>query len=482
MIETHRMNTASAHYSRLGLQECEKLHMASLEVLETTGLLVLYDKARDLLVKAGAKADGQRVRIPEYMVTRALASAPKKLVLFDRKGIPAIRAWGYNSYFGGGSDCLYVLDHRTGERRRAILQDVIDATTVMDALPQVDFIMSAFLPSDVSEPAYPQYQMEVMLTRSTKPIVFVTPDFETCVACVEMAEIAAGGAEAFRARPFAVCYINVTSGMVANQDSLKKCIYFAEKGLPQLYIPLNAAGVNSPATTAGCMATMNAGTLLGIVLSQLVREGSPIAVPGWNGGPYNLQTMVGNYCLPDEQGVAASMGRYYQLPVFGLGGSTDSKALDQQAGAECALGLTFSLLNGANIIHDLGFMDAGLQGSLQLIAIANDLLGWLKAATAGVPVNNETLALDVVEELGPEGDYLAHDHTYRHFKDAYYSKLADRQIYSAWQEAGSTTMAERAAIQVEEILANHSVEAVSEETRIALRDYVSNAESRANNS
>jgi len=479
MIETHGMNTASAHYARLGLQECEKLHMASLEVLETTGLEVLYDKAREILVKAGAKADGQRVRIPEHMVTKALGSAPKKMVLFDRQGKPAIRAWGYNSYFGGGSDCLYVLDHRTGERRRAILQDVIEATTVMDALPQVDFIMSAFLPSDVSDPAYPQYQMEVMLTRSTKPIVFVTPDFETCVACVEMAEIAAGGAESFRARPFAVCYINVTSGMVANQDSLKKCMFFAEKGLPQLYIPLNAAGVNSPATTAGCMATMNAGTLLGVVLSQLVREGSPIAVPGWNGGPYNLQTMVGNYCLPDEQGVAASMGRYYQLPVFGLGGSTDSKALDQQAGAECALGLAFSLLNGANIIHDLGFMDAGLQGSLQLIAIANDLLGWLRAATAGVQVNDETLALDVVEELGPEGDYLAHEHTYRHFKDAYYSKLADRQIYSAWQDAGSTTMAERAAKQVEDILANHSVEAVPGEVQIALRDYVRNAENRA---
>ena len=228
------------------------------------------------MVKAGAKAEGQRVRIPEHMVTKALASAPKKLTLYDRKGGPVIRAWGYNSYFGGGSDCLNVLDHRTGERRRAVLQDVIDAVTLMDALPHLDFIMSAFLPSDVSERVYPQYQMEVMLTKSNKPIVFVTPDFETCVACVEMAEIAAGGEEAFRARPFAVCYINVTSGMVANQDSLKKCIYFAEKGLPQLYIPLNAAGVNSPATTAGCMATMNAGTLLGVVLSQLVREGSQL--------------------------------------------------------------------------------------------------------------------------------------------------------------------------------------------------------------
>jgi len=476
MIETHGMNMTSAHYSRMGKTECEKIHVASLEVLERIGIETHDEKARDLLVKAGAKADGQRVRIPEHMVTKALTSAPKRMTLYDRNGRVAMRAWGYNTYFGGGSDCLNILDHRTGTRRRAVFQDVVDASVVFDALEQVDFVMSAFLPSDVDDTIYPQYQMEAMLNNTTKPIVFVTPDFETCVASVEMAEIVAGGEQAFRDRPFAVCYINVTSGLVANEDSLQKCMYFAEKGLPQLYIPLNAAGVNSPATTAGCMATMNAGTLLGIVLSQLVREGSPIAVPGWNGGPYNLQTMVGNYCLPDEQGVAIAMGKYYDLPVFGLGGSTDSKALDQQAGAECSLGLLFPLLNGANIVHDIGFMDAGLQGSLQLMAIADDLLGWIRAATAGVPVTEETLALDVVEELGPDGDYLSHDHTYRHFKTPYYSKLADRQIFSAWEADGSTTMADRAAKKVEYILENHKPEPLPEDVKKALRAYVEKAQ------
>ncbi len=476
MIQTHGMNMTSAHYTRLGKPECEKIHAASLEVLERIGIETHDAKARDILVKAGAKADGQRVRIPEHMVTKALSSAPKRMTLYDRNGNVAMRAWGYNSYFGNGSDCLNILDHRTGERRPAVLQDVHEASTVLDALSEVDFVMSAFLPSDVDDRIYPQYQMEVMLNNTTKPIVFVTPDFDTCVASVDMAEIVAGGEQAFRDRPFAVCYINVTSGLVANEDSLQKCIYFAEKGLPQLYIPLNAAGVNSPATTAGCMATMNAGTLLGVVLSQLVREGSPIAVPGWNGGPYNLQTMVANYCLPDEQGVAIAMGRYYDLPIFGLGGSTDSKALDQQAGAECALGLLFPLLNGANIIHDIGFMDAGLQGSLQLMAIADDMLGWIRAATAGVPVTEETLALDVVEELGPDGDYLSHDHTYRHFKDAHYSKLADRQIFSAWEADGSTTMAQRAAKKVDHILENHKPEPLSDEIKKALREYVERAE------
>jgi trimethylamine--corrinoid protein Co-methyltransferase len=249
----------SAHYSRLGRQECESIHLASLEILDRIGVDVHDEKARKLLVSGGARADGLRVRLPEYMVTRALSTAPKRITLYDRNGKVAMRAGGYNTYYGGGSDCLSILDHHTGQRRKAVLNDVKEAAILMDALPEIDFVMSAFLPEDVDPRIYDRYQMEVMLNHTTKPIVFVTPDFEGCVAAVEMCEIVAGGPDAFRRKPFATCYINVTSGLIANAEALQKCMYLAEKGLPQLYIPLNAGGVNSPATTAGCMASMNAG-------------------------------------------------------------------------------------------------------------------------------------------------------------------------------------------------------------------------------
>jgi trimethylamine--corrinoid protein Co-methyltransferase len=458
MIETHGSQRTSAHYARLGHGECEKIHMASLEILGRVGVDVHHDRARALLVKAGAQADGVRIRLPTYVVDKALALAPRQMTLYDRQGQVAIRAWGYNTYYGGGSDCLNVLDHRTGQRRRAVLQDVVEAATLMDALPEIEFVMSLFLPEDVDQRIYDRYQMEVMLNNTTKPIIFVTPDFEGCVAAVEMCEAVAGGVEAFRRRPFATCYLNVTSGLVANEEALQKCIYLAEKGLPLLYIPLNAGGVNSPSTTAGCMASMNAGTLLGIVLAQLVREGTPVAVPGWNGGPYNLKTMVGNYVLADEQGVPTEMGKYYGLPVFGLGGSTDSKVLDHQCGMEVTISLMTALLHGANVVHDVGFMDSGLQGSLQLQVIANDTIGWLRAATAGVVVDDETLALDVIDELGPTGDYMSHDHTLRHFREPYYSQLADKGTYSQWVDRGATTMEERAANRVTEILDSHRPE------------------------
>jgi trimethylamine--corrinoid protein Co-methyltransferase len=463
MIQTHGTSMTSAHYSRLGTQECEKIHAATLEILERIGVDVHDEKARDLLKKGGAEVDGLRVRLPEFMVRQALTTAPSSINLYDRKGRVAMRAGEYNSYFGGGSDCLNVLDHRNGLRRKAKLADVKEASILMDGLSEVDFVMSAFLPEDVDQRIYDRYQMETMLNHTTKPIVFVSPDFQGCVAAIEMCEAVAGGQDAFRRKPFATCYINVTSGLIANAEALEKCMFLAEKGLPQLYIPLNAGGVNSPATTAGCMASMNSGTLLGIVLAQLVRPGAPVAVPGWNGGPYNLQTMVGNYVLADEQGVPTSMGKYYNLPVFGLGGSTDSKVLDQQSGFEVTLSLMTSLLHGANIVHDLGFMDAGLQGSLPLIAICNEILGFLRAVTAGVVVNEETLAMDVIEELGPTGSYLGHDHTIRHFKEPFYSKLIDKNPYSVWEKRGRTSMEARAGKMVDDILAKHQPEPLAKD-------------------
>jgi len=469
MIETHGTSMTSAHYSRMGHEECDKIHKASLEILERIGLDVHDEKAIEILVAAGAKADGIRVRIPEYMVAQALATAPKTITLYDRNGKVALRARDYNTYFGGGSDCLNILDHHTGKRRKPLLEDVKNAALLFDALPEIDFVMSAFLPADVDQYIYDRYQMEAMLNNTTKPIVFVTPDFEGCVAAIEMCEAVAGSAEAFQQKPFATCYINVTTGMIMNQDSLQKNIFLAEKGLPQMWIPLNAGGVNSPATTAGTMASMNAGILLGIVLSQLVRPGAPIAVPGWNGGPYNLKTMVGNYVLADEQGVPTSMGKYYGLPVFGLGGSTDSKVLDQQASFEATISLMTSLLHGANIVHDVGFMDSGLQGSMQLMVLCNDYLGFIRAMTRGVVVNDETLALDVIEDLGPTGNYLEHPHTMAHYKEPFYSNLADKTPYSVWMENGGTTMEQRAADMVDKLLESHQVEPLPEDTKAKLK-------------
>jgi trimethylamine---corrinoid protein Co-methyltransferase len=131
-----------------------------------------------------------------------------------------------------------------------------------------------------------------------------------------------------------------------------------------------------------------------------------------------------------------------------------------------------SLLHGANIIHDVGFMDAGMQGSLQIMAIANDILGFLRAATRGVEVNDETLALDLIEELGPTGRYLDHEHTLRHYRDPFYSKLADKNQYSVWQKRGGKSMEARAAEMVDSLLADHQPEPLPVDIQQAVKAIV----------
>ena len=198
-----------------------------------------------------------------------------------------------------------------------------------------------------------------------------------------------------------------------------------------------------------------------------------MAVPGWNGGPYNLKTMVGNYVLADEQGVPTTMGKHYGLPVFGLGGSTDAKMLDQQSGFETTISLMTALLHGANIVHDVGFMDSGLQASLQLSVIANEYIGFLRAATRGVEVSEETLALDVVEEMGPTGNYLDHPHTMRHFREPFYSDMMDKGIYAQWEKRGKKSMEQLAAEKIDRILDTHTVTApLSETVQQAIRAIV----------
>jgi trimethylamine--corrinoid protein Co-methyltransferase len=481
MITTHEITYNSARYQRMGRQQRERIHQGSLEILARVGIEVHDPEARDILVSGGARVDGIRVKISEYMVSKALVTAPKTMTLYDRMGRVAMRAGGYNAFFGGGSDCLYTLDHRTGQRRRAVLSDVIDATIVQDALPEFDFVMSMFLPSDRDPTIYEWYQMELMLNHTTKPIVYVTPDLESCIGSVEMCEVVTGSAEAFRERPFAACYINLVSGLIANEEATQKCIYLSKKGLPMFYIPVNAGGVNAPHTTAGCLASLNAGGLLGIVLSQLVNEGTPIGLIGWGGGPYNLKTMMANYVQSNEQGVATEMGRYYDVPVFGLAGCSDSKVLDQQCAIESTLSLVTALLHGGNVNHDVGFMEAGLQGSLQLQVMCSDTLGWLRAATAGVEVNEETLAVDVIEELGSDGSYLDHPHTLKHFREPYYSKLVDKGPFSQWEQRGSTTMGERAAAQVKKILDKHKAEPLPPEVQRELKSMVAREQKRIDN-
>jgi len=410
------------------------------------------------------------------LVEKAFSTVPKRVTLYDRHGKVGMYLEEGQCNYGPGSDCINIVDHRTNERRRPVLKDVIDGITVCDALPHIDFVMSMFLPEDVEVMVSDRYQMEVMLNSTTKPIVYVTNEFSGCVDAVDMAEVVAGGADPLRLRPTAACYINVTTGLQHNEEALQKLLFLAEKGLPALYIPVALGGVTGPVTSAGTIALVNAGVLVGLVLSQLKREGAPFITSAMSGNALDMRTMVQPYCQPSPLGIPHALAHHYNLPMFGLGGCTDAKIVDQQAAAEAALTLMAETLGGANLIHALAYMESGLCGSLAQLAICNEMVGWIAAMMPPFEINEDTLALDLIDEVGPDGSFLDSDHTLNHFRDLYYPGVFERGNYDQWMEAGGLSLGERAAKMVDTILEEHQPEPLPDDVQKELKAIVRRAE------
>ncbi len=461
--------------NRFSLTKCQKIHEASLEILDRVGARLHLEEAIQLLRKAGAKViDSNLVRIPSHLVENALATVPKKVVLYDRHERPAIHLGNNNRYYGPGSDCLNIIDHRAGIRRKPLIKDVVEGAILCDSLENIDFVMSMVLPADVDQNTADRFQMEAMLNHTTKPIIFVSYDFNGCIDCVEMAEAVMGGAEALQKNPLLACYINVPTGLLHNEDSLRKLFFLAEKNIPSLYIPSSTEGVTSPITTAGAVALDYAGVLVGLVLSQLIREGAPVIIPGMSPGPLDMRTAVNPYCDP-EQGIMQSMAKFYGLPMFSLGGASESKAVDQQAAAEASLSLLFETLTGSDLIHDLGYLESGLTFSFSHLVICDEIVNWIRAFTKNVKVTEKTLALDVIEEVGPEGNYLKTDHTRNHYKERWYPNLFERDTYDSWIGKGGKTLVERAADKVDLILSERKPESLPPKIKEKLKGIIRRA-------
>lgn len=456
MTENSKIPFQGTRLRRLSDEQCQKLHEAALEILDRTGVRLHHQPAVDLLKSGGARvSEGNRVRIPPKLVEQALDTVPKQVTLFNREGESAIPMKGHRTYFGTGSDCLNILDHRTGDRRQPVLSDIVDGITLCDALPNIDFVMSMFLPVDVPTMVADRYQMNTMLNHTSKPIIFVTTDLTGCVDAVEMAQVVVGGERALQERPLAACYINVTNALQHNEEALQKLLYLSGKGLPSAYIPVSLGGATAPITLAGNMAIWHAGNMVGLVLSQLNREGAPFITSGWGASALDMRTTISPYTEPEKQFIAQELAHMLSLPMFAFGGFSDSKVVDQQAGIEAALTLMSNILAGSHLVHDMGYLESGMTGSLVQLTICDELIDWIQAALEEVTINDETLALDLIDEIGPDGDFLNTNHTLDHFRSRWYPTLFERDNYSGWLDKGAQDLSQRTATRVDQILAEH---------------------------
>jgi len=434
-----------------------EIHDASLEILRRTGVRIRDDEALGLLREAGCEvSDSDLVKIPAAVVEDALDRAPSRIVLYGRDGAPRVFLEGQRSFFGTGSDLPHTIDLETGERRLSLLSDVEGTARLADSLPNLDFVMSMALPSDIAPETSDRYSFRAMITNTTKPVVFTAWDEVGLADIVAMAEAVAGDSENLSARPFLLAYLEPTSPLQHSQTVLRKVLLMADHGLPFVYAPGPVEGASAPVTSAGSLVMANAEVLSGLAIAQLRRPGTPV-VFGSGSGPLDMKTTVATYMSPEFmlhcKGMAELGQHLYHLPTWGFAGCSDSKVSDIQAGIDSALWIMWTALSGANLVHDIGYVESGMTCSYEMIVICDEIIGFVRRLLGGVEVSPETLALDTIDEVGPGGDFMMTDHTLRHYKSCWYPKILDRRSHESWVAAGRPAVLDRARAVAREAVA-----------------------------
>ena len=425
----------------LNRRQIQTIHDASMQVLARTGVAVRSAEALALLKKAGAAVDGERVRMKADLVTRALETAPSSIPIHDRAGKLVMHLGGWESYFGTGSDCPSTIDPDTGEHRASTKEDVGRIARLCDGLGNIDFCMSMGIACDASRLTSYVHQFDAMVRNTSKPVVFTAQDTEDMRDILDIAEaLVDGGRLELEERPRYIHYNEPVSPLHHTPQGMGKLLFCAEHRIPMIYIASPMMGASAPMTLAGCVAQANAEALSGLVIHQLKSPSAPF-VFGAGATCMDMRTMIFSYGAPELQimNIAfADLAHYYELPFFCVAGATDAKVLDAQAGVEMAVSLLVSALNGCNLIHDVGYLESGLCCSLESVVMAHEIIGMVKRYLAGFEISEATLALDVIDNVGPRGDYLSHAHTVEHLrKEVWYPQLFDRRRYDLWTEAGA---------------------------------------------
>ena len=469
------------HFSVLSEDQKEDVHFASLEILWRTGSRVFCEEAIDLLVGAGADvSDGNLVRIPAHLVEWAVRCAPPRVAVAGRDGGRSMFLEDGKTYYGTGSDCPNIVDSDTGERRKFVKDDVARGSLLCDALPNIDFMMSMGLASDVPEETSDRHQFEAMVLNTTKPIVFTAHDLDGLQDIVDMAAAVAGDLDELRRNPFIILYAEPISPLKNAKEAVEKLLYMAENCLPFIYAPGMLSGATGPVTLAGCLALANAESLCGLVIAQLRREGAPF-IHGGGILPMDMRTSVAAYGAPELQlaGAAlADMAHYYRLPRFSGAGASDSKVLDQQAMIEGTMSTVMQALCGANLVHDVGYLESGLTGSYEMVVAMDEVIGMVKRIMTGIEINDDTLALDVIDRVGPGGQFIDDEHTLRLFREGWFPRLLDRRNYESWAGDGKKTMGERLNERVREVLSGHVPDPLPSETVGRIKKVIQAAETR----
>jgi trimethylamine--corrinoid protein Co-methyltransferase len=410
-------------------ENLQKLHEASLQILEKTGVTVDCDDGIKLLGDSGIDvSDPKRIKIPKTFVEQALKTAPDSITLYTREGDPYLHLDLEHTYFGAIPDCPDILDPYTKKRRPCYVDDAASLARLIDFLPNIDWIFTAGwghgLPGDLSD----KVSLVQAVLNTSKPAGSCVNDLPSLEAMIEICSIIAGGRQGLKDKPFFYCTVEPVTPLVQGKDAVEKSLLCAELGIPNVIYSMPMAGATSPATFAGTLAVCNAEFLSHLVMVQLKNPGAPV-IYGSMPNIMDMKTSIYPYGAPELNLLVAcltELAHHYRLPMWGTAGCTDAKVIGVQAGMELMYECLTSMLSGADFVHDTGLMDHATMISPELIVLMDEAIAAAKVFLGGIEVRDGTLALDLVNKVGPGGSFIAEDHTLEHFRSFWVPSIADR--------------------------------------------------------
>jgi trimethylamine--corrinoid protein Co-methyltransferase len=471
MINSGAVEKRSVHLRILSEDQIWEIKQAAFDIMQNVGFRVLHAGARKMLKQAGAIVNEERVMVPQHIVRACLGTAPKGWTVYNRDGNRAMEVKGRKSYYGTSTASPNTQDALTGEIHPTRVADIAIGAQVADALENIDWVMPMGSSQDVPSLAADVHEFEAVVTHTTKPIVFIGYSPRGTELVFEMAAEVAGGMDKLRQHPFLIFYPEPISPLVFPADVIDRLFVCADLSMPQIQGPSIQPGATGPVTLAGAIAQGTAEALMCLVLAQLRKPGCPCSL-GCNFGIFDMSTGLMSMGAPEMSlalGAQAEVAQSFGLPSWGLAGSTDAKTVDAQAGSESAFTILAQGLSGLNLIHDVGYMDNGMVCSTAQLVLGDENIGMARRFIEGITVNAETLALSLIEEVGPAGHFLEKDHTHKHFKNEQWRpNLMTRVGIDEWQSQGAKDTAARIQEKLKLILEGHQVPPLSDKILAAI--------------
>lgn len=437
-------------------EDLEKIHEATLEVLEKAGVEIKSDEAREVFKSAGVKVNEKSVHLTQKDLDEYLNLAPEKFTLYARNEQNNVEIGGSNTVLAPGYGSPFVMDYPEMNRRESKYDDYIKFTKLAQASDNIDVVGGVLVePTDIDDRIRHGKMMEAAVKYSDKCLMGSAMGAKKAQESLEMAAIVFESEEFVRSHPVLISLINTNSPLTIDERMSDALMVHSENKQAMVIASLSMTGTTSPTTLPASLVQQNAEILTGIVLTQLVNPGTPVI---YGSASSVVDLKKADLALGSPETVkmfngTAQMARYYGIPSRGGGALTDSLFPDAQAGYESMLNIMSAVNNGFNfILHAAGLLENYMSMSYEKFIIDDEVCGIVNNVAEGLIVNEDQLAVDEIIEIGAGGNYISTDHTFSHMKDMRMPLLSKRERYFSDQDQPET--AARAKAKYEEILNN----------------------------